>query len=75
MAFLVSDAERALDLAVALTASGTTLSATEGTEFSGGVAGFTDANPAASASDFSATIIWGERSRQMPTRDSACTPL
>jgi autotransporter-associated beta strand protein len=45
----------------ALTASGTTVSGTEGTAISGAtVATFTDANPSATASDFTATINWGD---------------
>src|SRR5439155_852991 len=49
----------------ALTASGTAVSATEGISFSGQVASFTDANPAALLTDFTtgtggATINWGD---------------
>jgi hypothetical protein len=45
----------------ALTGSGTTVSGTEGTAISGAtVATFTDANPNAAASDFTATINWGD---------------
>jgi hypothetical protein len=36
------------------------VSAVEGTPFSGVVADFTDANPAAAAADFSAAITWGD---------------
>jgi uncharacterized protein (TIGR03118 family) len=43
-----------------LTASNITLAATEGATFSGTVATFTDANPLAPASDFTATINWGD---------------
>jgi hypothetical protein len=47
----------------ALTASGTTVSGTEGAAISGAkVATFTDANPNATASDFTATINWGDGS-------------
>ncbi|HWB10108.1 MAG TPA: DUF4214 domain-containing protein [Pirellulales bacterium] len=45
-----------------LTATGTTMTATEGTSFSGTVATFFDANPAAAATDFVATINWGDGS-------------
>jgi hypothetical protein len=44
----------------ALTATGTTVNATEGVSFSAVVANFTDSNPAATASNFSATINWGD---------------
>jgi hypothetical protein len=44
----------------ALTASGLTLPVTEGVSFSKVVATFNDANPSATASEFSATIDWGE---------------
>ena len=45
----------------ALTASGTTVSATKGVAISGAtVATFADANPNATASDFTATIDWGD---------------
>jgi PKD repeat protein len=43
-----------------LTASGLAISATEGASFSGTVASFTDANPAATSGDFSAVITWGD---------------
>jgi hypothetical protein len=43
-----------------LTASGLTLSATEGTSFTGPVATFTDANPNSAAGDFTVTISWGD---------------
>jgi hypothetical protein len=43
-----------------LTAAGTALSATEGTAFSGVVATFTDPDPAAAPSDYTATIAWGD---------------
>jgi hypothetical protein len=43
-----------------LTASGQTLSATEGASFAGVVASFTDANPNSAAGDFTATITWGD---------------
>ena len=47
----------------ALTASATTVSGTEGLAISGAKVGtFTDANPNAAASDFTATINWGDGS-------------
>ena len=44
----------------ALFASGTAISAVEGNAFSGVVASFTDANPNATAADYTATITWGD---------------
>ena len=44
----------------ALTATATPVSATQGTSFNGTVATFTDANPLSQASDFTATIGWGD---------------
>jgi hypothetical protein len=46
----------------ALSAQGTSISATEGAAFSGAVATFTDANASAPASDFTVTITWGDGS-------------
>jgi hypothetical protein len=43
-----------------LNATGLTLSATESAAFHGAVATFTDANPNATAGEFSATILWGD---------------
>ncbi len=43
-----------------LTATATTISAVVGQTFSGAVATFSDANPAAVAGDFTATIDWGD---------------
>jgi len=43
-----------------VTLSASPVSAVEGATFSGAVATFTDANPAASPADFSATIDWGD---------------
>jgi RHS repeat-associated protein len=43
-----------------LRATGKTVYSTEGLTFSGTVARFTDRNPAAPASDFTATITWGD---------------
>ena len=43
-----------------LTATATQVSAVAGSSFSGTVATFTDANPLSQASDFSATINWGD---------------
>ena len=54
---------RAFDVKVtdaALSASATPVSATQGTSFNGTVATFTDANPLSQASDFTATIAWGD---------------
>jgi uncharacterized repeat protein (TIGR01451 family) len=45
-----------------ITASGTTFSATEGASFSGDVATFTDPDTASTASEYSATIDWGDSS-------------
>jgi hypothetical protein len=63
-AFTITDA--------ALTASGVAISATEGLSFSGQVATFTDANPAAPLTDFTtgsggATINWGNGSTSAGT--------
>jgi hypothetical protein len=44
----------------ALTAGNSTPNATEGKAFTGAVASFTDANKSAAASDFTATITWGD---------------
>jgi len=43
-----------------LAATGTTITLTTGVPFSGTVASFTDADPTGAASDFSATIDWGD---------------
>jgi hypothetical protein len=43
-----------------VTAAGASATATEGAAFTGVVATFTDANPGATAGDFSATIAWGD---------------
>jgi uncharacterized repeat protein (TIGR01451 family) len=45
-----------------ITASGTTISATEGASFSGTVATFTDPDSTATASEYSAAIDWGDGS-------------
>ena len=45
-----------------LTATLVPIQAVEGTPFSGTVARFTDANPAAVAADFTASILWGDGS-------------
>jgi hypothetical protein len=45
---------------VPLSASAVSVTATEGTAFSGVVASFTDGNPNSTASDFTATITWGD---------------
>ncbi len=47
----------------ALTASPVNFTALAGTQFSGSVATFTDANPGGTASDFNATINWGDGTR------------
>ena len=44
----------------ALSATGVPVSATAGAQFTGTVARFTDANPESVASDFTATIDWGD---------------
>jgi hypothetical protein len=46
----------------ALTADGNSVASIEGSPFSGIVATFTDANPNATAAEFSATIKWGDGS-------------
>src|SRR2546425_541549 len=46
----------------AITATGMTFSATEGTSFTGPVASFTDPATAATAAEYSATIDWGDGS-------------
>jgi streptogramin lyase len=43
-----------------LSATGTTFNGVEGTTFSGAVATFTDANPNATAGEFSVNITWGD---------------
>jgi hypothetical protein len=50
-----------------LIATGTTIQPTAGTPFTGTVATFTDANSLASASDFSATIAWGDHTSSAGT--------
>jgi hypothetical protein len=54
-----------LDLAISeapITAAGTTSSATEGGAFTATVATFSDADPAATAAEYAATIDWGDGS-------------
>jgi hypothetical protein len=46
----------------AITATGTTIAATEGAAFSGTVATFTDPDPNSTAGEYSATIDWGDGS-------------
>jgi PKD repeat protein len=46
----------------AITASGTSISSTEGSAFAGTVASFTDPNTAATAAEYSASIDWGDGS-------------
>jgi len=43
-----------------ISATGTTISATEGASFTGTVASFTDPDPNATASEYAATINWGD---------------
>jgi hypothetical protein len=43
-----------------ITATGKTISATEGASFSGAVASFTDPDTAATAGEYTATITWGD---------------
>jgi hypothetical protein len=43
-----------------IAATGVNVNATEGAPFSGTVAGFTDADPAATAAEYTATIDWGD---------------
>ncbi|HWB09164.1 MAG TPA: TIGR03118 family protein [Pirellulales bacterium] len=43
-----------------LSATPVTISATEGTQFAGTVATFTDGNPSATTADFTATLDWGD---------------
>jgi streptogramin lyase len=43
-----------------LTPTGTTITPTEGSPFTGAVASFADADPAATPSSFTATIAWGD---------------
>jgi hypothetical protein len=50
---------------VPITATGTTISATEGAPFSGTVATFTDPDTSATAGEYTATIDWGDGS--LPT--------
>jgi hypothetical protein len=50
---------------VPITATGTTISATEGAPFSGTVASFTDPDTSATAGEYTATIDWGDSS--LPT--------
>lgn len=45
----------------ALTATGVTITANEGAPFTALVATFTDANPLATANDFTASIYWGDK--------------
>jgi hypothetical protein len=50
-----------------ITASGTTVSATEGASFSGTVATFNDPDTKATASEYEATIEWGDGSKSTGT--------
>ena len=51
----------------ALSASGAGVSSPEGASFSGAVASFTDADPNGAASDFTATISWGDQTTSAGT--------
>jgi hypothetical protein len=51
----------------AISATGSTIAPTEGTTFSGPVASFTDADPGATSADFTATIVWGDRTTNTAT--------
>jgi len=51
----------------ALSATGVPVSATAGAQFSGTVATFSDADPAGTASDYTATISWGDGSASAGT--------
>ena len=53
-------ASTALVADAALAAAGRPFEAQEGTNFSGNVASFADANPFSAAADFTATIAWGD---------------
>jgi len=55
----------------AITATGTAVSSTEGKPFSGTVATFTDPDTTATASEYSATIDWGDGSNIGPARSPA----
>ena len=44
----------------ALHATGVAVAATEGSSFTGAVATFTDDDPSGTASDYTATITWGD---------------
>jgi hypothetical protein len=55
----------------ALSATGVPLGATAGTQFSAKVATFTDANPYGTASDYTATINWGDGTASAGTVGSA----
>jgi subtilase family serine protease len=54
-----------------LSASGKTIAATEGTQFTGGVATFSDSDPAGAAGDYTATVFWGDGSSSAGTVSAA----
>jgi hypothetical protein len=54
-----------------LTATGVPVNATAGSQFSAPVATFTDADPAGTASDYTATINWGDGSNSAGTISAA----
>ena len=56
----VSAASTAVVLDAPLSAAGVNVATTEGAQFSGTVAAFSDANPNAVANDFTASITWGD---------------
>ena len=58
---------------VPITATGTTISATEGASFAGTVASFTDPDTSATAGEYTATIDWGDAS--LPTTGTISGPL
>jgi hypothetical protein len=58
---------------VPITATGTTISATEGASFAGTVATFTDPDTSATAGEYTATIDWGDGS--LPTAGTISGPL
>jgi hypothetical protein len=51
----------------ALTATGLTVSATEGISFTGAVASFADADPNGAATDYTVTISWGDGNTSLGT--------
>ncbi|HET6880071.1 MAG TPA: TIGR03118 family protein [Pirellulales bacterium] len=68
---VLSVASRANVVDAPLSATGTTITTTEGSAFSGPVATFTDADPGGKASDYAATIHWGDGASSPGTITSA----